>query len=400
MKSKVDPEGLWTLLRKYESELHRPSFHNLHEVLQSRGPAHASRGSAAVNAHTERERTEQEQEELSDGEKEELCTDPEDTPYLEILCVRDPRDEESMMETKDRDRERREGDIKSRGDPQEISVEKQNSLITLAWSKPAHAENYIQEVTSAQKGEAVSIVMQEDSADNTHVPVTTVNNCDRNVNIYTQQENISSVSLQPSEQYEEMHSDHTDNVKAKTQIQEDHSGFITAGQDIRDGEFAFSVTQQPDQTPPTAPRLLQNTDTTDTNTAPASVHFPDTQPSQTLETHETEASLQELRNEEICERAGEGEAMMRCLVDIQRRAERRYQRDRDRQLLRVQERLAIVQSRKADEDLLGLTQEDTLRHLTDTLKQEDEQQQKTLVREKLQQMRRERSCVLQTRRER
>lgn len=111
--------------------------------------------------------------------------------------------------------------------------------------------------------------------------------------------------------------------------------FLQAGQDIRDGEFAFSVTQQPDQTPPTAPRLLQNTDTTDTNTAPASVHFPDTQPSQTLETHETEASLQELRNEEICERAGEGEAMMRCLVDIQRRAERRYQRDRDRQLLRV-----------------------------------------------------------------
>lgn len=73
-----------------------------------------------------------------------VTLDPEDTPYLEILCVRDPRDEESMMETKDRDRERREGDIKSRGDPQEISVEKQNSLITLAWSKPAHAENYIQ----------------------------------------------------------------------------------------------------------------------------------------------------------------------------------------------------------------------------------------------------------------
>lgn len=87
-------------------------------------------------------------------------------------------------------------------------------------------------MTSAQKGEVVSIVMQEDSADNTHVPVTTVNNCDRNVNIYTQQENISSVSLQPSEQYEEMHSDHTDNVKAKTQIQEDRSGFITVRQPL------------------------------------------------------------------------------------------------------------------------------------------------------------------------
>ncbi|KAF4101145.1 hypothetical protein G5714_017577 [Onychostoma macrolepis] len=390
----LDPEGLWTLLRKYESELHRPSFHNLREVLQSRVPAHASRDTSAKNAHTERERAEQGQEEPSDGEKQELCTgcgvaiDPEDTPYLEILCVRDPRDEQSTMETRDGDGERRQGHT----DPQEISVEKQNSLITLAWSKPAHAENHIQEVTTAQQEvEAVSIVVQEDTADKT---------APHDVNIYTQQENVRFVSLQPSEQYEETHSDHTDSVKRKTQIQEDHSGFIT--EDIRDGEFTFSETQQPEQTPSTAPQLLQNTDTTDTNTAPASVHFPDTQ---TFETCEMEASLQEQRNEEICERAGEEqqlqrEATMRCLVDIQRRAERRWQRDRDRQLLRVQERLAIVQSRKADEDLLGLTQEDTLRHLTDTLRQEDEQQQKILVREKLQQMRRERSCILQTRRER
>lgn len=73
-----------------------------------------------------------------------MAIDPEDTPYLEILCVRDPRDEESTMETRDGDGERRQGQTESRGDPQEISVEKQNSLITLAWSKPAHAENHIQ----------------------------------------------------------------------------------------------------------------------------------------------------------------------------------------------------------------------------------------------------------------
>ncbi|XP_050991380.1 uncharacterized protein LOC127180984 [Labeo rohita] len=406
----LEPEGLWTLLRKYESEFHRPSFHNLHEVLQSRVPAHASRGTSTVNANTlkkerheredirERERTEQEQEDPSDGEKQELCTgcgmalDPEDTPYLEILCVRDPRDEESMMETRDGDRDRQ---TENKGDPQEITVEKQNSLITLAWSKPAHGKNHIQEVTSAQQEvEAVSIAVHED---------TDVDTTPHDVHIYTQQENISSVSLQPSEQYEETHSDHTDSVKGKTQIQEVHSSFITEG--IRDGEFTFSDTQQVEQTPPAAPRLLQNTDTTDSNTAPASVHFPDREPTQTFGSHEMEASLQGQRNEELCERAGEEqqlqrEATMRCLVDIQRRAERRWQRDRDRQLLRVQERLAIVQSRKADEDLLGLTQEDTLRHLTDTLRQEDEHQQKTLVREKLQQMRRERSCILQTRRER
>ncbi|KAL1257117.1 hypothetical protein QQF64_012662 [Cirrhinus molitorella] len=395
----LDPEGLWTLLRKYESELHGPSFHSLHEVLQSRVPVIASGGTSTLNSHTEREQTVQQQEEPSDGEKQELCTgcgmalDPEDTPYLEILCVRDPRDEESMMETRDGDKERREGHTDNRGDPQEISVEKQNSLITLAWSKPAHGENHIQEVTSAQQEvEAVSIAVHED---------TDVDTTPHDVNIYTQRENISSVSLQPSEQYEERHSDHTESVKG--QIQEDHSGFIT--EDLRDGEFTFSDTQQVEQTPPSAPQLLQNADTTDTDAAPASVHFPDSEPTQIFETLEMEASLQGQSNEEVCERAGEEqqlqrEATMRCLVDIQRRAERRWQRDRDRQLLRVQERLAIVQSRKADEDLLGLTQEDTLRHLTDTLRQEDEQQQKTLVREKLQQMRRERSCILQTRRER
>ncbi|XP_077049891.1 uncharacterized protein LOC143696906 isoform X2 [Siphateles boraxobius] len=387
----LDPEGLWTLLHKYERELHGPSFHNLHEVLQSRVPAHASRGTNTVNTETERERTEQEHEELSDGEKQELCTgcgmvlDPEDTPYLEIVCVKDPRNEVSMMETRDGDRKREEGDIKSKGDHEEISVEKQNSLITLAWSKPTHGENHIQEVTlTQQKEEAISIRVQEDRANNTHVPDT---NDPHDVNIYTHQENISA-------QYEETHSD-SEKGETQTLIQQDRSGFITAGQqqeDIRDGD-----THQPDTTPT---QLLQNTDT-----PPASVHFPDAEPTQTLETHEMEVSLQEQRNQEICERAGEEqqlqrEVTMRCLVDIQRKAERRWQRDRDRQLLRVQERLAIVQSRKADEDLLGLTQEDTLRHLTDTLRQEDELQQKTLVREKLQQMRRERSCILQTRRER
>lgn len=70
-----------------------------------------------------------------------MALDPEDTPYLEILCVRDPRDEESMMETRDGDRDRQ---TENKGDPQEITVEKQNSLITLAWSKPAHGKNHIQ----------------------------------------------------------------------------------------------------------------------------------------------------------------------------------------------------------------------------------------------------------------
>lgn len=129
--------------------------------------------------------------------------------------------------------------------------------------------------------------------------------------------------------------------------------FFQAGQRqeiIRDEELTHQPledTHQPESTPPTASQLLQNTATTDTSTAPASVHFPDGKSTQTFETHEMEVSLQEQRNEEICERVGEEqqlqrEATMRCLVDIQRKAERRWQRDRDRQLLRVSKLICAI----------------------------------------------------------
>ncbi|KAL0167633.1 hypothetical protein M9458_035855, partial [Cirrhinus mrigala] len=49
--------------------------------------------------------------------------------------------------------------------------------------------------------EAVFVAVHED---------TDVDTTPHDVKVYTQQENISSVSLQPSEQYEETHSDHTD----------------------------------------------------------------------------------------------------------------------------------------------------------------------------------------------
>ncbi|XP_029909412.1 uncharacterized protein LOC115360574 [Myripristis murdjan] len=96
----------------------------------------------------------------------------------------------------------------------------------------------------------------------------------------------------------------------------------------------------------------------------------------------------------------ERERTMRSLVDMQRKVEQRQQRDRERQLLRVQERLTIIQNRKAEEDLLGLKQSDRLRHVTDNLPQEDKSQQKTVVRERLEQLRRERSYVMQSKRDR
>lgn len=88
----------------------------------------------------------------------------------------------------------------------------------------------------------------------------------------------------------------------------------------------------------------------------------------------------------------EREKTIRNLMDMQRKVEQRQQRDRERQLLRVrqmwtgghwesvmchlhyfvfqvQERLSIIQSRKAEEDLLGLKHTDRLRHLTQDLPQ-------------------------------
>ncbi|XP_037306371.2 uncharacterized protein LOC119195510 isoform X2 [Pungitius pungitius] len=96
----------------------------------------------------------------------------------------------------------------------------------------------------------------------------------------------------------------------------------------------------------------------------------------------------------------EREITMRNLVDTQRKVEQRQQRDKERQLLRVQERLSIMQNRIAEEGLLGLKHIDRLRHLTKDLPQEDKNQQKTVVRERLDQLRRERSYVMQSKRER
>ncbi|XP_077425770.1 uncharacterized protein LOC144054324 isoform X2 [Vanacampus margaritifer] len=96
----------------------------------------------------------------------------------------------------------------------------------------------------------------------------------------------------------------------------------------------------------------------------------------------------------------EREKTMRKLVDVHSRVERKQQRDRDRQQLRVQERLSIIQSRKADEDLFGPKHRERMRHLRKDIPQEDKSQQKTLVREQLEQLRRERSFIMQSRRKR
>ncbi|XP_077451479.1 uncharacterized protein LOC144070868 isoform X2 [Stigmatopora argus] len=92
----------------------------------------------------------------------------------------------------------------------------------------------------------------------------------------------------------------------------------------------------------------------------------------------------------------EREQTMRKLVDVHRRVERRQRWDRERQQLRVQERLSIIRSKKANEDLFGPEHRDRMRRLSKDRAQED----KTSVREQLEQLRRERSFIMQSRRKR
>ncbi|KAM9816053.1 uncharacterized protein ACBT44_010542 isoform 2-T2 [Syngnathus typhle] len=115
-------------------------------------------------------------------------------------------------------------------------------------------------------------------------------------------------------------------------------------------------------------------------------------------TKEKMAAMEGVRQREPVS-ALEREKTMRKLVDVHRRVERRQQRDRDRQQLKVQERLSIIQSRKADEDLFGPKHTERMRHLRKDVAQ-DENEKKMLVREQLEQLRRERSFIMQSRRKR
>ncbi|XP_061678194.1 uncharacterized protein LOC133501982 [Syngnathoides biaculeatus] len=98
--------------------------------------------------------------------------------------------------------------------------------------------------------------------------------------------------------------------------------------------------------------------------------------------------------------AVEREKTVRKLVDVHRRVERKQQRNRERQQLRVRERLSIIQSKKGDEDLVGPKYTEKIRNLSKDLPQEDKSQHKTMVREQLETLRRERSFIMQCRRKR
>nr|XP_006012017.1 PREDICTED: uncharacterized protein LOC102351824 [Latimeria chalumnae] len=96
----------------------------------------------------------------------------------------------------------------------------------------------------------------------------------------------------------------------------------------------------------------------------------------------------------------EKEEVVRSLVDLQRRTETWLQKDKERQMLRIQQRLSIARNRKSEEDLLGKKQADGQKHLAGDLETEDHGLRRTIVRERLERVKRERTYVMQSKRER
>ncbi|XP_063301548.1 uncharacterized protein LOC134601060 [Pelobates fuscus] len=96
----------------------------------------------------------------------------------------------------------------------------------------------------------------------------------------------------------------------------------------------------------------------------------------------------------------EQQETMQRLKDLQREAEMKCASDRRRQMLRFQERLSIARIRKSQEDLLGTSPSASPLLSPEPSPQGDTEHQKTAVREHLERVKRERTNIMQTKRER
>ncbi|CAI5786619.1 Hypothetical predicted protein [Podarcis lilfordi] len=96
----------------------------------------------------------------------------------------------------------------------------------------------------------------------------------------------------------------------------------------------------------------------------------------------------------------EKEAALRRLAELQAEGERRHQRDKERQTLRFQERLSIAKHRKSEDDLLGSSPAEFWPLPSENEGQQDQAGQKTAVKRHLEKVKRERTYVMQSKRER
>ncbi|XP_075440782.1 uncharacterized protein LOC142486006 [Ascaphus truei] len=98
--------------------------------------------------------------------------------------------------------------------------------------------------------------------------------------------------------------------------------------------------------------------------------------------------------------AREQQEAIQRLTDLQREGELKGATDRRRQMLRFQERLSIARNQKSEEDLLGATQRGSPQPPPEVLPQGDTEHQKTAVRERLERVKRERTYIMQSKRDR
>ncbi|GAA6230424.1 uncharacterized protein LOC122875507 isoform X2 [Lates japonicus] len=348
-------------------------------------------------------------------DKQDVCTGcgavVEELPYLEILCVSDATHQSLAAEGGAQEEE--EGSATK--SPQ--NYEKQGSLITLAWSKPPEDDtDYDTEAADGGTGQS-----QDSENSLTQVQASDISSTAE----YTQCEETSGESqdeeLKPT-LFQSGSTGHHDTQSAEKQCS---IGQLTLEERtvVDQPQRGEAVSECDPQAHASVTETLPHTDglcSGLTSEMAEAGRCPTATESELWDLRDSEPTHAEdqfdcgltervaMRESTLMDRERvrepvsvmERERTMRSLVDMQRKVEQRQQRDRERQLLRVQERLSIIQNRKAEEDLLGLKHTDRLRHLTQDLPQEDKNQQKTVVKERLEQLRRERSYVMQSKRDR
>ncbi|XP_008410671.1 uncharacterized protein LOC103466681 [Poecilia reticulata] len=317
----------------------------------------------------------------------------EELPYLEILCVPDAQANAPTPEA-------------GAGREEEInanleSFDKQGSLIPLAWSKPpeddaegvGEAEKY-QDTLSRLGIQGQSTQCEEADQRRDSKEVDTLAQYDAQFADQQLKKVENPIPDQPSEGEAATEIDPRSLAENLLEVQPSVSSDSFGC--IADGASGHTVSTSREMTE----SELWDIRGSELSDNEEMIHSQEsTQIASSLSGRTTLLETDQLERQEPMS-AVERERTMRSLVDMQRKFEQKHQRDKERQMFRVQERLSIILNRKAEEDLLGLKHTDRLKHLTQDLPLEDKTQQKTVVKERLEQLRRERSYIMQSKRDR
>ncbi|KAL4617918.1 hypothetical protein GN956_G20501 [Arapaima gigas] len=407
-------ENVKVLQEKYEVELGDPKFFNLHQLLLSGpGPKEPADGSNCGPSSPHKECIALEEDHTvrlhdvkvfsPDGQqdfgnyggdqqdKPPISTErrdlsDEEVPYLDVLCA--TKNSMAPEEEKMSREEKTLGTVSK-------NLEKQGSLIAVAWSSPAQEVCSEAPVDIEVKSEAEHCPEQKDDcADQNTDGVPDNVPLEESLDAVLFQDSLQDGSLQELPVQDgisggEVPAEAIMTLEAKETLDKDDNCGQTA-------EHEPKGSQPQDQLAPlghgeNVENLLERPIKSATSDGKSVARG--------IRREMTVVYISEMERDET----------MKSLVDMHKRVESMFQRDKERQILRFQERLSIVQNRKSDEDLLGHKQREGLKHLTENLKKasgllnqycEDRNRQKTLVKEKLEQLRRERSYVMQSKRDR